>query len=132
MYGKFHLSWNLGADDEEKLAPWLDPSNSNVTFIDGYYYPLSASNNKLIGASLAIFPNPASDKSIYFSLNLPSDNDQINVQFYDALGRIVKQITIANKINRYPVNISDLESGAYFVKVISDRTTELKKIQIIR
>jgi lysyl endopeptidase len=132
VYGKFHLSWNLGADDEEKLAPWLDPSNSNVTFIDGYYYPLSASNNKLIGASLAIFPNPASDKSIYFSLNLPSDNDQIIVQFYDALGRIVKQITIANKINRYPVNISDLESGAYFVKVISDKTTELKKIQIIR
>lgn len=132
VYGKFHQSWNLGTNDDEKLSPWLDPTNSNTTFIEGYYFPLSTSNNKLIGTSLAIFPNPASEKSIYFSINLPFDDNQINVQFYDALGRIVKQITIANKVNRYPVNISDLESGTYLVKVISDRTIELKKIQIVR
>lgn len=36
-YGRFDLHWDAnGATDAEQLAPWLDPTNSGLTELDGY------------------------------------------------------------------------------------------------
>lgn len=36
LYGKLSYSWSPnGAPNDEKLQPWLDPTNSQVTFLDG-------------------------------------------------------------------------------------------------
>jgi PKD repeat protein len=35
-YGKFSTSWN-GSDASSRLRDWLDPTNTNASFIDGYF-----------------------------------------------------------------------------------------------
>lgn len=40
LYGKFSSNWTSnGSTSGSQLAPWLDPSNSNVTTLDGTYSP---------------------------------------------------------------------------------------------
>ena len=43
LYGKFSHSWDqTGTANNERLKPWLDPINSGVTSINGYYCGSSA------------------------------------------------------------------------------------------
>jgi PKD repeat protein len=40
LYGKMFTNWDLnGTANNARLRPWLDPANTNVTFIDGSYQP---------------------------------------------------------------------------------------------
>ena len=43
LYGKFSHSWDLaGSPNNGKLKPWLDPTNSGATFVDGLYCGVSS------------------------------------------------------------------------------------------
>ncbi len=33
--GRLSISWNAGADEGSQLAPWLDPENTGLAFVDG-------------------------------------------------------------------------------------------------
>jgi len=42
LYGKMFSNWDLnGATNAARLKPWLDPTNSNVTTLNGTYQPCS-------------------------------------------------------------------------------------------
>ncbi len=46
LYGKFSTSWdNNGNNSNAQLAPWLNPNDSNLTFIDGIYFSCEASSD---------------------------------------------------------------------------------------
>ncbi len=62
--------------------------------------------------SLSIYPNPAKNK-----VQLTVDNEQLgeNIQILDITGKRVKQIKIQN--TRLKIQIEDLKSGIYFVKI---------------
>jgi lysyl endopeptidase len=131
-YGRFDVSWNAGATDEEKLAPWLDASNSNSSSINGYYFPLSASNNKTFTDEFSLYPVPTSDGRLFVSLNINSTDEFANIQFYDAVGKLIFQSRIPTKVTRYSININDFPNGVYLVKVVSDTFSETKQISISR
>ena len=38
-YGRFSVSWNNSTDRRRRLKDWLDPTNSNAMFLDGYPPP---------------------------------------------------------------------------------------------
>ena len=43
LYDEFSRSWDLaGSPNNGKLKPWLDPTNSGVTFVDGLYCGVSS------------------------------------------------------------------------------------------
>lgn len=45
LYGKMYTDWDLnGTTNSARLKPWLDPTNSGVTVLDGAYEPCNASN----------------------------------------------------------------------------------------
>lgn len=64
---------------------------------------------------------------IYFE-NLA--NELINIQFINAQGQHVKTMMLQSKVgaNREDLNISDLQTGVYFVKINTSLGIRIKKI----
>ena len=91
--------------------------------IDNTSLLLSTPINQLNSNSFVISPNPAKN-----SITIDSKTNAIDaVTFYDLSGRLVKAIE-AKSFTNTVIDISDLESGTYLVKVKSDQNLEMKKI----
>ena len=67
-----------------------------------------------------MFPNPANDY-LNFATN---SNEKIDVQIFDMLGKSVLRLENA----RNPVNISELNSGVYFVHIVLGTQNSTKKL----
>ncbi|QIE60322.1 T9SS type A sorting domain-containing protein [Rasiella rasia] len=72
----------------------------------------------------SIFPNPASD---VVTIALTETVAQANIVIFDALGREVGNHSFKNQ-QRLVLSISTLETGSYFVKVITPFATSTKKL----
>jgi hypothetical protein len=66
-----------------------------------------------------IYPNPANEQ-----LNIESISEKSKIIIYDLSGKVMKDV---NADSRITVDISDLASGVYFVKVQSNNITEVLK-----
>ncbi len=79
-------------------------------------------------ADVIVYPNPTSDK--LFIDTYVYDASKLNIQITDLSGKVVLE---KNKIvSNEPINISNLESGFYFVKVNGTDGSSVHKIQIIK
>jgi len=106
------------------------PVTANKTYVVGCY----GSKLMLRGATLAIttgisnnytsefkiFPNPASGK-FYLNVNEPTE-----IGIYSITGQLVKQQLVASSKNS--VNVNDLQSGVYFVKMMNNNSRTQKLI----
>ena len=71
----------------------------------------------------SVFPNPAAESiTIHFSKS--NVNDQ--VQIYDAMGLLVKEIETSEST---VVNISNLQTGVYFIRLKKNMQPALKLIK---
>lgn len=61
-----------------------------------------------------VFPNPATDD---VTIQLPSEESEVNLQFYDYIGKLVATKRITNVKNTF--SVSDLASGVYILKIVS-------------
>ena len=61
-----------------------------------------------------IFPNPAKDD---VTIQLPLEQNNVTLQFYDYIGKLVATKNITNVKNTF--SVSDLASGVYILKVVS-------------
>ena len=77
-------------------------------------------------ADLAIFPNPATDK---ISL-VWNRNEKLNIKLYDALGKLMKSTTSENFSEPFSIDVSNLSSGLYFLKINNSNAVMTKKIVI--
>ncbi|TCL65348.1 putative secreted protein (Por secretion system target), partial [Mariniflexile fucanivorans] len=77
---------------------------------------LSIDDNNL-NKSLKIYPNPVIDDLILN--NLKGINIK-SVNLYDVSGRIVKSINLNNNVPNIRINISNLNTGTYFILIDSD------------
>lgn len=80
--------------------------------------PLAVSQNEITG--LKIY---SSNKMLYVTSDSSSDK---NVVIYDLLGKMVVNQTVAEQA----INVSNLATGAYIVKVTEDGKTATKKLVI--
>ncbi|MBL0342939.1 MAG: T9SS type A sorting domain-containing protein [Bacteroidetes bacterium] len=72
-------------------------------------------NDVISPVNITLFPNPASD---FFTVQFsePSENGAFNIEVYSMDGRLVKMAERGIRT----IQISDLNSGIYMVKVIKD------------
>ena len=76
---------------------------------------------------LQIFPNPTNDK---MNVILPENESSRIVQILDLNGKqIINQNLTGNQII---INVSGISSGTYLLKVVTNRQTYKKKIEILR
>lgn len=82
---------------------------------------LSVKQNKISG--LNMYPNPVKNGNLYITSN--SSNAK-TVAVYDILGKQV----LNSKTSNNAVNVANLKSGAYIVKVTEDGKTDTRKLII--
>lgn len=75
-----------------------------------------------------IYPVPAKNEITIFSKNSFTGN--LNINFTDLLGKKVKELNIEGYNKIMKVNISDLQSGIYFVKIIEENVQQITKIVV--
>lgn len=95
-------------------------SIDNVSII-GSTSTLSVKQNSIAG--LNVYPNPVKNGNLYITSN--SSNAK-TVAVYDILGKQV----LNSKTSNNAVNVSNLKSGAYIVKVTEDGKTDTRKLII--
>ena len=73
-----------------------------------------------------VYPNPASDKVVLEFATLPTIN--LNFQLVTPSGKVLSSTTGRNKVNI--IDVSDIQSGSYFIKVIGKKYDQVKKVLI--
>jgi len=66
-------------------------------------------NNKQAGEMIGVYPNPVSD---FLTIILPENKTEERIELYNSIGELVREIEITESTQ---INISDLQSGLYFV-----------------
>jgi hypothetical protein len=88
---------------------------------DNFYIGQDLSNSQFDKSALKVYPNPT--KNILF---VTYSQEISNVEIYNLVGQRVA--TIAPNANEGQIDMSNLASGAYFVKVTSNNTTSTVKV----
>jgi hypothetical protein len=78
------------------------------------------SSNEFQTESITLFPNPASDN---FTINTTK---LVNVEIVNMLGKLVK--SVQNVDASTSVDVSNLDAGVYFVKVLGENATQTIKL----
>ncbi|GJM36019.1 MAG: hypothetical protein DHS20C18_50200 [Saprospiraceae bacterium] len=89
-----------------------------VTPGDTQQFPISSS-----AQNIDLFPNPAHDFVTIKSLT--SESEIYQIQIFDASGKLVETQTPKDQINKVVINVQNLPSGLYWIKVVGE-TGELK------
>lgn len=144
--GHFVTQTTAGITQKSWSFDWTAPTTftSNIKF---YVAALSANvtgdiksqtvlNNFNVGGVLAVksaqlinfsmFPNP-SDGIVNFQL--PSDISQAKVAVFDYLGKKIMEKYVTSSINN-TLNVSNLATGIYFVRIQADTKTGTKKLVV--
>ena len=100
---------------------WIDDLNfQNTNSLEG----------EAMSVEFSTYPNPASDK-IYIDYN--GQGEQLNVNIYNFVGKLVKLSRISRSVKRYEIDVSDLPVGAYLVRMESrSGISETEKLIIKR
>lgn len=116
--------WNLGSNS---TAVRTHPESWEGSFLDHIGGPNPSQNtlsaNDFSTAEFRIFPNPAED-----FIEIQSNNIQVSaVNIYDVLG---KNVLTQREFVDNRVDVSNLNSGIYFMKIDAGNTSTTQKIVI--
>jgi len=90
--------------------------SKGVLQIDTCSTPLSINESIALNENnIHIFPNPAQNY-LNIQLNNPLSKD-LEIQFYDIVGKQIKSYSLKNVQPHNKIDISELKSGVYFIKV---------------
>lgn len=95
-----------------------------------YYDPVGI-DEKIVFTEMNIFPNPVSD-ILNISFNLFETSD-INIRVYDLMGKVVYETYQGMSligIKEYSINLRDLNSGFYLLKLNVGEDSYVKKISV--
>ncbi len=102
---------NVEIDELRLATSWTDVTTTT----------LKVTQNQIAG--LSVYPNPVTNGK----LSITSDsNDTKEVVIYDILGKQVLSTVVTNQV----VNVSDLTSGVYVIKITEEGKTATRKLVI--
>ncbi len=107
---------NVSSATPPVLTPQFIPRNAA-----DFSVTLQTQNNEIAG--LKVYPNPVSNGVLHVESNL---NTERIISLYDVLGKEVIKTTTSNTT----INIANLNSGIYFVKITEGGKTATKKLVV--
>ena len=75
--------------------------------------------------AVSLYPNPASDNA---TLEINGLNQDAKIVISDLQGRILSQDNINAGTTRYTINVSDMTSGVYYIRIITDNVVNTQKL----
>ena len=105
-----------------------DP-NGCVNVSDSFKLVVTALGNLVTTPSsniATVYPNPASNKVVLEFATLPTIN--LNFQLVSPSGKVLSSTVGRNKVN--VIDVSDVQSGNYFIRVIGKKYDQVKKVLI--
>ncbi|MEE1221406.1 MAG: T9SS type A sorting domain-containing protein, partial [Bacteroidales bacterium] len=75
--------------------------------------------------AVSLYPNPASDNA---TLDINGLNQEAKIVVSDLQGRILSQDNINAGTTRYTINVSDMTSGVYYIRIITDNVVSTQKL----
>ena len=78
-------------------------------------------------AGLKVYPNPVSDN---IHVILPENNDNVEIQLFNILGKPVLTKKISNNTRSLSFSVNKLQPGLYFMNIRIDDLTKTKKIVV--
>ena len=126
VYG---TQWIFEVDDEEEVSIYVttvdQAGQESVPSEILTFRPGSENVNEYGQASLSLYPNPTHNV-----LNLNTDlQGRTDVMVLDMNGRTVKHYVV-NGLNEMRLNVSDLQSGVYFIRVSNETTNAVGKFVV--
>ena len=122
--------------DEDLIGTAIPTTASSITGLGGEFsgayqiFPRFASDiapalsvSDFNSNSFSLYPNPTNTGSVSISSN---NSEAISVQVFDILGKQVKNETLTNNT----LNVSNLKSGIYIVKITQNNASTTKKLVI--
>ncbi len=126
FYGRVHNSWEpAGSTNAEQLKHWLDPNNTGVGFIDGFYTGEDLSVKETAPSiDFELYPNP-SNGVFNVKVNAASIAGY-SVIVTDVMGREVhsSSLTSSNTL----VEIENASNGTYLMTIAGDNVSVTKTI----
>ncbi len=115
---------------DDPNAPYMGPGPGNGNH-GNHSHTTSQVNFENSASGFDLFPNPVSEMlNITYELQYKTSGKII---IYDLFGRIIKAIILTEGTTQIQVNLSEIESGAYFVNLYeANNFIESKKIIISR
>ena len=77
--------------------------------------------------TLEVFPNPVSDVLTIQNLNIEG---KATIELIDAQGKIISTNIVSGIFGNYELDMTELESGMYFVKIVTDNTAQ--KVRVVK
>ncbi len=128
FYGKVSSSWEpSGSTNSEQLKHWLDPNNTGVGFIDGYYIGEDASVKETAPSiDFELYPNPSNG---VFNVKVNAANIAgYSILVTDVMGREVYAAKLTS--NNTLVEIENASNGTYLMTVVGDNSRVTKTIVV--
>ena len=75
--------------------------------------------------AVQLYPNPASDNA---TLDINGLNQDAKIVVSDLQGRILSQDNINAGTTRYTINVSNMTSGVYYIRIITDNVVSTQKL----
>jgi hypothetical protein len=75
--------------------------------------------------AVQLYPNPASDNA---TLDINGLNQDAKIVISDLQGRILSQDNINAGTTRYTINVSEMASGVYYIRIITDNVVSTQKL----
>ena len=126
VYG---TQWIFEVDDEEEVSIYVttvdQAGQESVPSETLTFYPGSEGVIETAPQALSLYPNPTKDL-LNLSANLEGRTE---VKILDLNGRTMKYF-VANGLNGMRLNVSDLPSGVYFVRVSNETSTAMGKFVV--
>ncbi|MEQ3662892.1 MAG: T9SS type A sorting domain-containing protein, partial [Flavobacterium sp.] len=97
-------------------------AGTHAVIVDNFTVDQLLSSNSFTESSFRVYPNPVND--ILTIVNELSSNSKLTI--VDINGRIVKQVSSSTSLTS--INVSDLNSGIYFVNIETEEGKSTKKI----
>lgn len=131
--GTITLTYAVG----ETVSGLLPNATNNLFLTTGFLQPdndLQQLLNSDLSKSILLYPNPVSGSSVKLAFNNLPDGEYM-IDIIDPVGQILKSLTVNYRNNNLfyvPLDISQIKSGVYFIRVNNgagfNRSVKLIKI----
>jgi hypothetical protein len=109
------------------------PTNNDYLWVDNLAFSGTVTglkNQESIFSNVNVFPNPSAE-TVNVNLNLKSEQ-KVSLELVDLTGKLVasKDLGIIQGDSKQVINVNGITKGTYFVRVVTEKGTEVKKIII--